>query len=202
MWELLVQGGVVMIPIVLGSVVALAIVMERLWTLRRARVLPPASVSALREAVAQGDLQQAAQHCHDNPSPVGRIVAAGLRASGQRRGVIKEAVEEAGRQEVVDLERYLDLLGTIVMLSPLLGLLGTVLGMIEVFDVVSRHGVGGDPGVLAGGISKALITTAAGLTVAIPALACHRYFESLVDRHVAELERFALTVAEQIQSGP
>ncbi len=130
-------------------------------------------------------------------SPLGRILAAGLVNRDHNKEVMKEAIEEVGRQVVHDLERYLNTLGTIASISPLLGLLGTVIGMIKVFSVIVTAGVG-DPGVLAGGISEALITTAAGLSVAIPSLMFHRYFSGLIDRLVIGMEEQALKLVEVI----
>ncbi|MBF0369017.1 MAG: MotA/TolQ/ExbB proton channel family protein [Magnetococcales bacterium] len=200
MIEFLSKGGVVMIPIGLCSVVALAIIFERFWALRRKQVIPPEAVRRIEELVMRGDMEGGKGYCIASRSSYGNIILSGLRNHGERRRVIKEAVEEAGRQEVVHMERYLTLLGTIAAITPLLGLLGTVLGMIKVFSVISTVGVG-DPGVLANGISEALITTASGLTIAIPALGLHRYFNRVIDKYVVELERFALVVVEQIKSG-
>ncbi|HKJ88576.1 MAG TPA: MotA/TolQ/ExbB proton channel family protein, partial [Gammaproteobacteria bacterium] len=131
-------------------------------------------------------------------SPLGAVLASGLRSSGLQRDVIKESIEETGRHVVADLSRYLTLLGTIAAISPLLGLLGTVLGMIHVFSVITTQGVG-DPSVLAGGISQALLTTAFGMSVAIPALAMHRYFNAKLDRLVVDMEQHALRIVEIIQ---
>ena len=200
MLELLAKGGVVMIPIGLCSVAALAIILERLWSLRRGQVIPPQAVYRIEEWVLRGEIDRAREACESSDSSYAKSLLSGLNRAGERRRVIKEAVEEAGRQEIIHLERYLTLLGTIVSISPLLGLLGTVLGMIKVFTIISTVGVG-DPGVLANGIGEALITTAAGLSVAIPALVCHRYFHRVIDRYSAELERFALAVVEHIKSG-
>lgn len=194
------KGGVVMIPIGLCSVLALAIILERLWSLREGQILPRGVVDRIEALVRKGDLDGAKSLCEGARSSYARIIHAGLHNAGHRRAIIKELVEEAGRQEVVHLERYLNLLGTIASISPLLGLLGTVFGMIDLFSVITSGGVG-NPALLAGGISEALITTAAGLVVAIPALAFHRYFEGLIDRYVVELERFTLVVVEQIKSG-
>lgn len=190
-----------MIPIGLCSVIALAIILERAWALRRSHVVPAQAVFQIETWVAGQEIEKAKTLCREGKSSYGKILLTGLSRAGQHRGIIKEAVEEAGRIEVVHMERYLTLLGTIAVISPLLGLLGTVLGMIKVFSIISSVGVG-DPGVLASGIGEALITTAAGLTVAIPALACHRYFNRVIDRYVVELERFAMVIVEQIKSEP
>lgn len=199
MLEIIVKGGVVMIPIGICSVVALAIVIERLWALRKEQVIPGKAVKEIATWVRHGELDKAMAVCVRCDCTYGRIVLCGLRLAGERRSVIKEAVGECGRIEVVHLERYLTLLGTIASIAPLLGLLGTVTGMIDVFSVISIQGVG-DPGALAGGIGEALYTTVGGLTVAIPSLAFHRYFHRVIDRHVAELEQFTMTVVEHIKS--
>lgn len=200
MWEILVKGGVVMIPIGICSILALGIIFERLWSLRRSQVVPRAAMRRIESLVREGDLTAAREYCAQTATSLGNILMSGMEHAGHRRAVIKEIVEEAGRQEVVHLERYLNLLGAIASLTPLLGLLGTVLGMIKVFAAISAMGLG-NPGVLAGGISEALITTAAGLTVAIPALAMHQFFEGRVEKYVSELEFFALMVVDQIKSG-
>jgi biopolymer transport protein ExbB len=201
MFELLVKGGVVMIPIGLCSILALAIVIERLWSLRSQQIVPLHEIRQIESLVAENKLPEAMAACRfNNNSSYCRIVLSGLENAGERRSIIKELVEESGRQEVVYLERYLTLLGTIASITPLLGLLGTVLGMIKVFTTISSVGVG-DPSVLASGIGESLITTAAGLTVAIPAVSFHRYFDRVIDRRVVNLERLALVIVEQIKSG-
>ncbi|MBF0447129.1 MAG: MotA/TolQ/ExbB proton channel family protein [Magnetococcales bacterium] len=201
MLELLSKGGVLMIPIGLCSVLVVAIVIERLWSLRFSQIIPKHALKNVESLVSRGELAAAKEACLANrDSSYGRIVLTGLEKAGERRQIIKEVVEEAGRQEVVTLERYLTLLGTIASIAPLLGLLGTVLGMIKVFTVISSVGVG-DPSVLASGIGEALITTASGLTVAIPAVAFHRYFNRLIDQHVVALERSTLVIIDQIKSG-
>ena len=128
-------------------------------------------------------------------SPLGAILSAGLLNSRHGREIMKESILEAGRQAAHELERFLNSLGTIASVTPLLGLLGTVLGMIKVFAAIMSHGVG-DPGVLAGGISEALITTAAGLSVAIPSLIFHRYFEGLVEAYILDMEDESLKLIE------
>ncbi len=191
-----------MIPIGLCSVVALAIIIERFWSLRTQRIVPTKEIQRIEFLVAQGKLSEAREACQFNTgnSSYRKIVLSGLDKAGEKRHIIKEVVEEAGRQEVVYLERYLTMLGTIASITPLLGLLGTVLGMIKVFTTISSVGVG-DPSVLASGIGESLLTTAAGLSVAIPTVAFHRYFNRLIDRHVAALEHSALVIIEQIKSG-
>jgi biopolymer transport protein ExbB len=196
--DLLVQGGWIMALLLVLSLLALGIIGERLYNLRANRILPPELVSAIEADIHRGDLRQARHRAEEDASPLGRILASGLRNSGMSREVIKESVEETGRHVVTDMSRYLTLLGTIAAISPLLGLLGTVVGMIKVFAVITSQGVG-DPSVLAGGISEALLTTAFGMTIAIPAIALHRYFNAKLDRLVVDMEQSALRVVEIIQ---
>lgn len=197
MWELVVAGGIMMAPILLCSLLALAIAGERLWTLRRSKVLPRHLVAQVWNLHKKGQLDVARIHEIRSGSPLGRILATGLVNMRASREVMKESIEEAGRQVVHELERFLSTLSTIASVSPLLGLLGTVLGMIKVFTAISTQGVG-KPGVLAGGISEALITTAAGLIVAIPALLAYRWFRGRVDEYVVRMEEEALKLVEVI----
>lgn len=195
MWELVKAGGWVMLPIIVGSVLALAIVLERFWSLRRSHVAPAHLVSDIWKVYQQGQLDGKTLDIIRSGSPLGRILAAGLANMQYSREVMKEAVEEVGRQVVHELERYLNTLGTVAAISPLLGLLGTVWGMIKTFSAITHVGLG-NPTALAGGISEALITTAAGLTVAIPALMFHRYFTGLVDRYALHMEEESLRLIE------
>jgi biopolymer transport protein ExbB len=198
MLELIKAGGWVMAPIIACSVVALAIIGERLWTLRRGRVLPEAVVKQVWEW-AQSD-QLDSSHIEDlrAGSPLGRVLASGLVNRHRRREIIKEAVEDTGRHVVHELERYLNTLGTIAAITPLLGLLGTVIGMIRVFTDITVRGVG-NPGDLAGGISEALITTAAGLSVAIVSVMFYRFLRGQVDELVVRMEQEALALIEILQ---
>lgn len=195
MLELVKAGGWLMLPIIACSILALAIVAERLWTLQRRRVTPRHLVAQVWNLHKHGKLDSAQLIKLREGSPLGRILAAGLMNRHLDREIMKETIEETGRQVVHQLERYLNTLGTIASITPLLGLLGTVIGMIKVFSAIMSHGVG-DPGVLAGGISEALITTAAGLSVAIPSLMFHRYFTGRVDELVITMEEEALKVVE------
>ncbi len=191
-------GGWLMLPILLCSVVASAIVLERLWTLRRRRVMPSGLVTKICRWHRDGELTDERIEAIRRGSPLGRMLTAGLINRRHSREVMKEAINDTGRQVVARLERYLNTLGTIASVAPLLGLLGTVIGMIDVFSVIMSAGVG-DAGVLAGGISKALITTAAGLSVAIPTLMFYRYFNSRVGKLAIALEEQALRLVEVIQ---
>ncbi|MDX1432725.1 MAG: MotA/TolQ/ExbB proton channel family protein [Gammaproteobacteria bacterium] len=195
MLELVKAGGWLMAPILLCSVIAMAIIAERFWTLQRRRIAPSDLVVHVWQWAKAGHLTEERIRTLRRGSPLGRILAAGLANRDKSREVMKESIEDVGRHVVHDLERYLNALGTIASITPLLGLLGTVIGMIRVFSIITTQGVG-DPGVLAGGISQALITTAAGLTVAIPSLFFHRYFRARVDELVVTMEQEALKMME------
>jgi len=200
-FELIRNGGWLMLPIILCSVGAMGIVAERFWSLQRKKILPPELVPHIWRQIKEDKLDGSALRRIKLSSPLGEILAAGLinsqldRDRRHGREMMKTSIEEAGRQVVHELERFLNSLGTIASVTPLLGLLGTVVGMIKVFTAIMIHGVG-DPGILAGGISEALITTAAGLTVAIPSLIFHRYFERLVDEYVLNMEEEALKLID------
>ncbi len=188
MFEFLSKGGFFMVPILLCSVAALAIFVERLWSLRRGRVVPADLVRRAEALVADRDLAAAAELLRRSPAAVARVLAVGVRVAGERRDVMKEHLEEAGRQEAAGLERFVDTLGTIAGVSTLLGLLGTISGMIEIFSVISTQSVV-DPATLAGGISEALVTTLAGLSVAIPTVVMHRYLLNKANALTLEMER-------------
>ncbi len=201
MLEVIKGGGWLMLPIVACSVIALTIIVERLWALRRSRVLPLPLVQALRqwgegEKISLSNLDKLAMQ-----SPLGKIVAVGLMNRARGREIVKESIEDIGRHVVHQLERFLNTLGTIAVITPLLGLLGTVFGMIEVFTVISVQGTG-DAGLLAGGISKALITTAAGLTVAIPSLLFYRYFHGKVQALVLHMELEVMRLIDLLHGNP
>lgn len=195
MFELIKAGGWVMLPIILCSILALAIIVERFWTLQRKRVAPGSLVSDIWQQAKRGQLDARSISELRAGSPLGRVLAAGLININQDRQVMKESIEETGRHVVSELERYLNALGTIAAITPLLGLLGTVLGMIKVFTAISVVGTG-NTGALAGGISEALITTVAGLSVAIPALMFYRFFRARVDELVVTMEQQALKMIE------
>ncbi|MBF0218330.1 MAG: MotA/TolQ/ExbB proton channel family protein [Gammaproteobacteria bacterium] len=197
MYEIVVAGGWLMLPIVLSSVIAVAIVLDRLWKLRSEPIAPTNLAQQLWQLHQQRALTTEKIRSVSVSSPLGRILAVGLVNMHHEREVIKEVLEEEGRQVVVQLERYLNTLGTIASITPLLGLLGTVVGMIKVFSAITEFGVG-NPTVLASGISEALITTAAGLAVAIPALIFYRHFRRRVELLVLKMEDEALKLVELI----
>lgn len=195
MLEIVQAGGWFMLPIIACSVVAVAIVLERLWTLQRARVLPPHITAKAWTCVQNNELDAKNLQALHQSSPLGQILAAGLAHRFNSRDVLKESIEDSGRHVVHELQRYLNSLGTIASISPLLGLLGTVSGMIRSFTAITAEGVG-NPTVLAGGISEALITTAAGLIVAIPALIAYRYLRGVIDSLVIEMEKESMRFLE------
>ncbi len=184
-----------MFPIILSSIIAMAIVGERFWSLQKKKILPPDLLPQVRRLYVENKMDEPTLRRLKTSSPLGYVLAAGLANSSHGRRVMKDCMEEAGRKVAHDLERFLNALGTIAAVGPLLGLLGTVFGMIEIFSSMMKHG-SGDPSSLAGGISVALITTAAGLTVAIPSLIFHRYFERLVDEFVVSMEEEALKLID------
>jgi biopolymer transport protein ExbB len=198
MLEIVRAGGWLMLPIILCSIGAAAIILERLWTLKQDRVLPRDLTAQVWQLVKSDQLTRDHIDRIQRDSPLGRILAAGLVNRDRERNELKESIEDTGRHVVHELERYLNPLGTIAAITPLLGLLGTVIGMVKVFAAITTHGVG-NPGVLAGGISEALITTAAGLSVAIPALMGYRYLRGRVDGLVVEMEKEAMKLVEALQ---
>lgn len=200
LWELFRLGGFVLPILLLAAVIALAIAGNRLWVLRRARIAPRGLVERVGELVEAGKVQQAVKILYENDTPLARILLTALQQAGQPRDVIKEMVEEAGRQEVAHLDRYLNFLGSIAGVAPLLGLLGTVIGIMHAFAAIGMVGMG-DPKALAGGIAEALITTAGGLSVAIPSLLFYRYFRGRVETLVLATEKEALKLTNLLGGG-
>jgi biopolymer transport protein ExbB len=196
--EIVQSGGWLMVPILLCSVVAAAICVERLWTLQRSRIVPKNLLAQIWSAVKTEELDNAKLRELRSNSPLGQVLAAGVGNAKRGREVMKEAMEEAASQVSHDMERYLTSLGIIASISPLLGLLGTVVGMIKVFTALMLEGAG-NANVLAGGISQALITTAAGLSVAIPALIFHRFFLRRIDELVVTMEQEAGKLVDILQ---
>lgn len=195
MIEFLIRGGLLMIPIVFCSVLALGIVIERFFNLRASRIIRTDVMDEVESMLREKRISDASMTLRRTSSALSRILLVAILNHEKERAEIKELIEDAGRQEIPVLERYLNLLGTLAGITPLLGLLGTVTGMIRVFEVISAAGVG-HPSALAGGISEALITTAAGLTVAIPALVFHSYFVNKADSMVLEMEKHSLRLLE------
>ncbi|MFM8342368.1 MAG: MotA/TolQ/ExbB proton channel family protein [Methylomonas sp.] len=198
MFEVIKNGGWMMFPIILSSIVAMAIIGERLWSLQRQKIIPADLMTHIWQLHRDNKLDDAAIRRIKVSSPLGRILAAGLLNRKYGREMMKVSIEEVGRQVAHELERYLNALGSIASITPLLGLLGTVDGIIRVFSDLAIGGMG-DPAILSNGISEALICTASGLTVAIPSLFFHRYFERLVDDHVVQMEENALRLIDIMQ---
>jgi biopolymer transport protein ExbB len=195
MFEIVKAGGPVMVPIILASIIAAAIFLERLWTLQQRRVLPAELTDKVWKWVEQRQIQDKHIVALQQNSPLGKILAAGLANRHRERSIIKEAIEDTGRHVVHELERFIGTLGTIASISPLLGLLGTVVGMIRTFNAIQTEGVG-DPAALGGGIAEALITTAAGLTVAIPALLGYKYLRGKVESLVIQMEKESIKLVQ------
>jgi biopolymer transport protein ExbB len=198
--NLLAAGGWVMPVIVLCSVIALAISIERSVALNPTRIAPPHLLATVWKQLKAGELDAQRLKALRQGSPLGAILAAGLANRNQGRDVMKESIQEAAGHVVHDLERYLNTLGTVAAIAPLLGLLGTVVGMIRVFTEITVQGTG-NANALAGGISEALITTAAGLVVAIPALVMHRFFTGKIDTIVVGLEQETIKLVDALHTG-
>lgn len=194
--ELFERGGPLMWVILAASAVGAAVFLERLWAFRGSRVLPRATLDALARHLEAGDVARAGQLCREQPSALARIAEAGLRHRQAGRAAMKEAMEERGQVEVGRLSPGLGIIATVAAIAPLLGLLGTVTGMIQVFRDVAgvEHP---DVALLAGGIWQALITTGAGLSIAIPFFIGARYLEGRVDRYAGELEEASLTLLDR-----
>lgn len=198
MFDIIKSGGWMMLPIILCSIASMAIIGERLWSLQRKRIIPSELVPYIWQLYRDNKLDDNAIRRIKLSSPLGRVLAAGLVNRKHGREVMKSAIEEVGRQVAHELERYLNALGSIASIAPLMGLLGTVDGIIRVFSSISVSGMG-DPAILSGGISEALIATASGLTVAIPSLFFHRYFERVVDDRVIRMEEESLRLIDIMQ---
>jgi biopolymer transport protein ExbB len=199
MFEIVKAGGIMMGPIILASIIAAAIILERLWTLQPKRVLPGDLTEKVWRWVEQRQIQDKHIAALQQNSPLGKILAAGLANRHRDRAVIKESIEDTGRHVVHELDRFIGTLGTIASLSPLMGLLGTVLGMIRTFNAITTDGIG-NPAALAGGIAEALITTAAGLTVAIPALIGYKYLRGRVEGLVVQMEKEAIKLVQAMEA--
>jgi biopolymer transport protein ExbB len=204
MWEIVIAGGPLMWPIILCSIIAAAIVLERLWTLQQRRIMPPDLTRRIWQMVESGQINDKVIAALEANSPLGKLLAVGLANRYRPRAVLMERIEDAGRHVTHDLDRFLNTLGTIANVSPLLGLLGTVTGIIKAFDAIYSGGLG-DPRALSGGISEALLTTAAGLCVAIPSYVAFRYLRGRVDAIVVQIEKdviqFADALSERVTDG-
>ncbi len=196
MWELVKSGGLLMLPILIASVLAMAICFERAWALRASRVAPPNLLAEVWGWIKNKQLDANKLRELKANSPLGEILAAGLLNSRHGREIMKECIEESASVVIHHMERYLSVLGTLAMISPLLGLLGTVVGIIEAFMAINTGSGMGDPSLLASGISKALMTTAGGLFVAIPAMIMHRYFARHISTMAVEMEQQAIKLVD------
>lgn len=195
MLEIIQSGGWMMVPIIIASILALAITIERFWTLRPGKIAPPDLLTQVWGWMKNKQLDASKIRSLKDSSPLGNVLAAGLINSRHGRQIMKESIEEVASHEIHEMERYLNALGTVAAVAPLMGLLGTVIGMIKVFAEIMAQGTG-QANLLAGGISEALITTAAGLVVAIPALICHRILQRRVDEIVVYMEQEALKLVD------
>jgi biopolymer transport protein ExbB len=197
--ELVKAGGWPMIPLLLLSALALALIVERGWALRRARVMPPRLGDEVRAWAARGNLDPAHIDSLRQTAPLGTLLAAVLDMRSRSREVMRERVEDVGRHLVHRMERYLNTLGTIAAAGPLLGLFGTVVGMIQMFLGILDYGIG-DVNQLAGGIGKALVCTATGMIVAIPALIAHRWYRGRIAEYIVDMEHEAIALMDVVES--
>ncbi len=198
MFEIIKAGGWVMAPLILCSIIVAAIIAERLWTLQQKRVAPEHLAAQVWHWIRNGEFNEERMQALRTGTPLGRLLAIALLHRNSTRDVLNDAIADAGRHIVHELDRYLITLGTIATISPLLGLLGTVLGIMRVFATISQVGLG-NPAALAGGISEALITTVVGLAVAIPAYAAHRYLRGRVEDLVVSMERETMRLMNALQ---
>jgi biopolymer transport protein ExbB len=199
-FEIIVSGGILMVPIIASSVIAIAIIIERFWTLKPARIAPEHTLADVWSKLCQGQLDAQQLRELRQSSPLGQILAAGLVNAKAGRSIMIESIEQSAAHVVHDMERYLSALGSIAAITPLLGLLGTVFGMIQVFGEIMTLGSNGNTAALAGGIAQALITTAAGLIVGIPAMLFHRMFLRKVESLVVDLERESIKLVDALHS--
>ena len=201
MYDILLRGGPLVVPIAICALLALTVFLERLWVLRRTRVIPDAFVNRIHEMINERRISDALLLCEENKNPMANIMEAALRNADKERSDIKEMVEEVGKHEGAQLEQYIEVIGTCAAISPLMGLLGTVTGMMDVFQQVEQVGLG-DPSAFASGIWQALITTAIGLSVAIPAFIFYKYLLGKVDGLLIEMEEKSLRLIDLVANDP
>jgi biopolymer transport protein ExbB len=199
-WILFQRGGIVMYPIFFCSILGVGVSLERLFSLRRGRVIRQDFLNDVRHHWANGDAKEALKVCRSCNISIARVLRAGLQRLGHPLADIERAIDSAGQHEVSLLTTHLRALGFLANVAPMLGFLGTVAGMIQAFNVISQSGTG-NPGLVAAGISEALITSAAGLVVGIPSLAAYHYFRSRVDGYVSEMEAISLDLLEGLAKG-
>ena len=199
MGDLISAMGIMAIPLVLSSIVAIVVILNLFLTLKRSKVIPEGIAETAQKLAKSGKVTKAHIEKIREGSLLGRVLATGLESLGQPRHIIKENIEESGRHVIHSMDKYMTTLGTVAAIAPLLGLLGTVVGMIEVFSVITAQGVG-SPTELAGGISKALLTTAAGIIIAVPALIFHRYFRGKINDYAIDMEKQAIKLISATQA--
>lgn len=199
MIDLIIKGGIFMYPIMFCSIVALAVFLERLWILRRTHTIPERFISQVGELLKKQKISEAIILCQSDMSSIAKIFMAGLKNTEKGMWLVKEAIQERGSREATILEKNVGILSTIANLTPLLGLLGTVSGMIKTFNAISVQGIG-NPAPLAGGIAEALITTATGLCIAIPTLVCYRFLKDKASALIFEMEENSIRLVELIES--
>ena len=198
MIDLIVRGGIFMYPIIFCSIIALAVFLERMWALRRGYIIPEGFIRNVEQMLKNQKLNEAFSLCRTHTSSIAKIFLAGLKNAQKGMWLVKEAVEERGGREAKILEKNVGILSTIANLTPLLGLLGTVSGMIKTFNAISVHGID-NPAPLAGGIAEALITTATGLCIAIPVLVCHRFIKDKAGALIFEMEESSIRLIELME---
>ncbi len=198
MFDYFTKGGLFMIPILCCSVLSLAVFFEKLWTLQKKKVIPHAFLVDIEHLLRAEKIDEAILLCTETNAPISRILLNGLKYFGKKRESIKEIVEEVGKREAAYLDKYVETLATIASISTLLGLLGTIAGMIKIFGVISHQTVV-NPALLAGGISEALYTTSAGLSVAIPTIIFYRYISARSDALILEMEEYCLRMVELLK---
>ncbi|MCK4754084.1 MAG: MotA/TolQ/ExbB proton channel family protein [Calditrichia bacterium] len=197
MIEIFEKGGIMMYPLILASVLALAIIIERFFSLQKRKVIIPEIISVVEQFSSFKDIELAKNICAKYNGPLSNLIQIGLENTDLERAEIKELIEDQGRQEVRHLEKGLTIIETIAVISPLMGLLGTVLGMIKVFGVIKEQGIG-QAAALSGGISEALITTVTGLFVGIPVLIFFNYFSRRAEIFVLDIEKYSIILIQKI----
>ncbi|MBW1850144.1 MAG: MotA/TolQ/ExbB proton channel family protein [Deltaproteobacteria bacterium] len=198
MIDLIVRGGIFMYPIIFCSIIALAVFLERMWALRRGYIIPEGFIRNVEQMLKNQKLNEAFSLCRTHTSSIAKIFLAGLKNAQKGMWLVKEAIEEKGGREAKILEKNVGILSTIANLTPLIGLLGTVSGMIKTFNAISVHGID-NPAPLAGGIAEALITTATGLCIAIPVLVCHRFIKDKASALIFEMEESSIRLIELME---
>ena len=201
LWDLFMRGGILIYPIGLCSLVTVAVFIERLWHLQKSRIIPEAFTKRIESLILDDRLSDALLLCQESSTPMANVFSAALSQKSRQRAEVKELVEETGKYEAAQLERYIEILGTCAAITPLLGLLGTVIGMMRVFQQVEVNGLG-DPSLFASGIWQALITTAVGISVAIPAYIFYKYLQGRVDLLLLEMEERALRLIDKVCTHP